>query len=108
MGWAELLAQVEVQVQEAQEEDFPRVLFDLERLRLTLLRRLQEAEVVPAPLLTVAQLATKLQVNPATLYRRVQRGQMRATKVGRCVRLAEADFQQRLKRGPRRKRLIDL
>jgi excisionase family DNA binding protein len=109
MGWADTMAQVEVQVEEAKKAELPWILVDLELARQQVIQRLKEKdEPLADPLLTVAQLATKLQVSPATLYQRISRGQMKATRIGRCVRVTEKDFVRSLPRGPRVKRLIDL
>jgi excisionase family DNA binding protein len=108
MLWSELVAQAEVKVKEADKKELPWLMVDLELLRVTALNRLQEPARIPSDLLTIPQLATKLQVDPATLYKRVRRGQMEATHVGRSVRVRESDFTSSVPRGPRRKRLIDI
>lgn len=46
---------------------------------------------------TREQVAQILQVNPMTVYRMIQRGQLKAYKVGTDLRISEEDFNQFLK-----------
>lgn len=41
---------------------------------------------------TIAQAAAKAQVSPKTIYRQIKRGNLRAKRIGRCVRILDADL----------------
>ena len=107
-GWAELLESIEEKVRDADRAELPWMLVDAELLTRKLIDRLADPRT-PAldGLITIPELAAKLKVDPATLYKRVRRGQMNATHVGRSVRVREEDFTHALRRGPRVKRLVE-
>jgi excisionase family DNA binding protein len=41
---------------------------------------------------TVTQAARKAQVSPKTIYRHIAAGNLTATRIGRCVRILDSDF----------------
>jgi len=52
--------------------------------------------------LTVAQIAAKLQVTEITVYKLIQKGVLPAFKVGRCWRVEDKDFKQYIQRSKTR------
>lgn len=51
------------------------------------------------PFLTVAEIAERLRVNPQTVRNWIDRGQLRALRVGRRVRIRQSDFERFLAAG---------
>ena len=58
-------------------------------------------EPKPAPLLTVRQVADRLQVSRACVYRQVEVGGLGHTRVGNALRISEVDLAAYLARGAR-------
>ena len=55
-------------------------------------------------ILTVEQAARRLKVSPKTVYRTVEKGELRASRIGRALRVREGDLveylEARMERGP--------
>lgn len=48
---------------------------------------------------TVPQVAKKLKLHAITAYRLVKRGKIVASRIGRSIRISEAQFQETLRKG---------
>jgi len=96
MDWAATMAQVEVEVgKEENKKSLADLAQSLELVRFALYSRLAQLTLDNVPpksdLLTIPQLAQRLQVKPSTLYQRVARGQLESTRIGKLIRVKEAD-----------------
>jgi excisionase family DNA binding protein len=51
----------------------------------------------PAPLLTVAEVADRLQISRSLVYTEINRGKLKARRIGTCIRLDQGDVMEYLR-----------